>query len=241
MVIFLARNCWMLGVLWASALSLCSSHNLSCHNSSCTLCEANTAGSFADWSFGPVAMPLISKNVINMTLTVLLYLASVMSVISGFWVVLKNPCLITMVTLQSKSASIWKLAHLHAVLLLIIIQQPWHNFCKLSTSPNIWYNLQTLPFFMSSWLKIIWTVNQQSPYTTCSPESCLLKASHSLDHLPPPHIYLWTSCVAEKHMCVRCYYLHTLTKVLVTEFSQPNQNFQIYLLLGDQRACEKMQ
>lgn len=89
-------------------------------------------------------MPLTSKNVINMTLTfdfdccflwpVRHQTLPLRALALGFRVALKNPRLMTS---DGSSKQVWfilkmlndVLTHMHAPLLLIIIQQPWHHFC----------------------------------------------------------------------------------------------------------------
>ena len=124
--------------------------------SSRALSEAKAAGSLcrlADWSSGPVARTthcwsrssMTSKNVINMTYDFWFWLSCFVrhqrhrrlpltALAFGFRVVLKNPCLISS---DDSMKQVWfslktlsdVLTHLHAALRLIIIQQPWHQFC----------------------------------------------------------------------------------------------------------------
>ena len=49
------------------------------------------------------------------------------------------------------------LAHLHMILLLIITQQSWHHFVQSSCLPKSFIILQTLSFFISSWVLPNWT------------------------------------------------------------------------------------
>ena len=62
----------------------------------------------------------------------------------GFWVIIKNPCLVTSDDSMKQAWFSLKtlndvLTHLHAALLLVFIQQHWHHFCTLST----WEKLYT--------------------------------------------------------------------------------------------------
>ena len=89
---------------------------------------------------------------------------------------------------------------------------------------------QTLFFFMSSWLAIIWTANPWSPLTTCVTslpvQSCLLKASHSWSHFSAPCNLLWILFTSQKHVLIIWCYLYTLSETLFrVEFSPTRWKF----------------
>ena len=121
-------------------------------------------------------IPLISK-MINMTdfwLSYSLDDVPLISLVLDFQVVLKNPCFITC---DNPTKQVWfslkmldnVLTHLHAVLLLIIIQQSWHHFyAAFPHAQIISDNLPNTVLFLFSWYTIIQTVNWQLPHNTCS-------------------------------------------------------------------------
>ena len=116
--------------------------------SSRALSEAKAAGSLcrlAGWSSGPVARTYCGRCLWHRrTWSTWLWLLILTLAFFGtvqwqlwrlvFWIILKNPCLITS---DDSTKQVWfslktlsdVLTHLHAALLLIIIQQPWHQFC----------------------------------------------------------------------------------------------------------------
>ena len=139
----------------------------------------------------------------------------------GFPVVIKNPSLITS---DDSSKQVWfilkslndVLTHLHATLLLVIIQQSWQHFCTdflhaqifSDNLPNtVLFYVQLTCNHSNSQLTI--AMHSALP-TRCSPEFCSLKASNSWSHLPPPCTPLWTSCATQKHVFMKLCYLHTL-------------------------------
>ena len=81
--------------------------------------------------------------------------------------------------------------------------------------------IQTLFFFMSSWLVIIRRVEDPHTLPALSvrhwPQFCLLKASRSWSSLSPPHNHLWTSCNTQKIRNPEWFYIHIFSMEVPVE------------------------
>ena len=222
------RICQMFRVLWTGALSLCSNHDLFCHNS-CQFSHTKQSichrilkthwliiCTFHKNSLWTMFHRL--KNITNMNFTALFSSASAMSetstACSGSWFFMsywKIYVSLPVMTLWSKSASVWR--HLMKSWLTCMHHSFWSSFSILHT---IFVQTFQVPkssviifptlffFFMSHWLVVIWTVNWELSHTICLvwhwPQSCLFKAFCFWSHLSPSHTPLWITCATQKHM-----------------------------------------
>ena len=169
-------------------------------------------------------MPLTSKNMLNMTFDLLSSVSATPETFSGF-----SGAWFPGHTQKSTSHhQFWRR------LMISRHTRKRRSFWLLFRLTKSVIFFQTLSFFITSWLVIIWTVNRRSLYTTCFThwkfnlalliEDLPLLQSYftSLEHLF--HSRAWHDVLS--------IYLLKRFKCLRRSFPQPNQKFPIYFLLG---------
>ena len=135
-------------------------------------------------------MLLTSKNVINLTLTFDF----------DFWLWLS--CFL-------RPRQRRRLPLSNVALLLIHIQQSWHNFC--ADFPHAQIFGDNLPNNVLSHVRL--TCNHSNRSTAHRwPQSCSLKASRSWSRFSPLQTPLWTTGSTQKHRWAKWSYLHKLAE-----------------------------
>ena len=180
-------------------------------------------------------MLLRLKNMINMTLILLLSLALLWHLVSRSY---SKIHISSAVMTTNQVSFILKMlddvmTHLHEALLLIIIQQSWHQFCANFPHAQIF---QISSFFMCGWLAIIRTVNQLLPHNL--PYLFHIDLSPACWRPPASGITFafFTSFFEPfepfKNMCAWYVINIHFLKHFKCFFLQQDQKFQLYSLLG---------